>query len=297
MAAAVALALLQCTGLGVFYVGLLYVWRHPEHQDRGHPSTVRRRLVSVCVATLLSLAWVRMSSCPPLRASCGASGQRSDVHWCCGSSLGSTLAALWVAASRTVALFLGPTLQLLLKLWLSADGHFRRQHSKPLPWSETLSALSKVLRQGCLPDWNVYSLRNLVLAPLCEEIVFRLCICRILQAAGLSNLAVVLLSPLFFGAAHLHTLRQRLRDGDNAQAAFAEVGLQFSYTTVFGWLAAVLYLSTGNVASSFLSHSLANMYGFPNFPALLDEATEHRAALVVAYVSGIYLFWKLLPSV
>ncbi|KAG8835883.1 hypothetical protein FRC17_000433 [Serendipita sp. 399] len=46
--------------------------------------------------------------------------------------------------------------------------------------------------------------RNILAAPVTEELVFRSCIIGAMKLSGASNLSMIFLSPLWFGAAHLH---------------------------------------------------------------------------------------------
>ena len=51
--------------------------------------------------------------------------------------------------------------------------------------------------------WNDYAV-----APLCEEFCFRACMVPLMLAGGFSPALTVLVTPIFFGAAHLHRLRE-----------------------------------------------------------------------------------------
>ena len=64
-----------------------------------------------------------------------------------------------------------------------------------LSWLDRRLAASKARR-----PWDAALCRNLVVAPLAEEFVFRACMCPLLLKAGWGHGAVVLCCPLFFGA-------------------------------------------------------------------------------------------------
>lgn len=63
---------------------------------------------------------------------------------------------------------------------------------------------------------------------------------------------------------------------------------QASYTTVFGILSSLIFLRTGHLTSAFLSHSLCNLMGFPEF----EQALSHRHKYLVCscFVIGLVLF-------
>ena len=48
-------------------------------------------------------------------------------------------------------------------------------------------------------------------APLCEEWVFRACMAALLRVRGYSMATTVLVTPLFFGAAHMHHVYNLVR--------------------------------------------------------------------------------------
>jgi prenyl protein peptidase len=71
----------------------------------------------------------------------------------------------------------------------------------------------------------------------------------ILLASGFSGTAAGLISPLFFGVAHLHHAYNFIfYDRVPVLKAFLQVGFQFLYTTIFGWYGSWMFLrsNTGN---------------------------------------------------
>ena len=131
--------------------------------------------------------------------------------------------------------------------------------------------------------------RDLLIAPLTEELAFRGAVCGLLRRGGWSARATKWLSPLAFGVAHLHHFRDLRARGLPAARAALAVGLQFSYTTVFGWLAAHLLGATGSLAAPVAAHVLANHFGLPDF-----AGAGGRPAVMLAYVIGVGAFAALL---
>ncbi|EFA80437.1 hypothetical protein PPL_07272 [Heterostelium album PN500] len=79
-----------------------------------------------------------------------------------------------------------------------------------------ISTLLSVLFVG--GDIDLRWLRNYVIGPIVEEVVYRSSICPILYFAGFSSTNIILFSPLLFGLSHLHhiyPLRKRRSDNIN----------------------------------------------------------------------------------
>ena len=134
------------------------------------------------------------------------------------------------------------------------------------------------------------TLRNLVAAPLTEELVFRGCLLPHLLLRGLAPPAAAWLAPALFGAAHLHHAHRLVaREGWPARRALAAATFQAAYTTVFGAYASLLLLRTGHLAAPILAHALCNLLGLPPVGRL-----ARRPALAAATVGGVAAFAALL---
>ncbi|KAH9882833.1 hypothetical protein J1614_000199 [Plenodomus biglobosus] len=178
--------------------------------------------------------------------------------------------------------------------------------------------------RGCretLTSWIGY--RNYIVGPVSEEIVWRSCIIPLHILAHFSAKQVVFLTPLYFGIAHLHHLYE-------FRITHAEVPLvmavlrslfQFTYTSLFGFFAAFVFLRTGNVYTCMLAHTFCNWMGLPRFygrvgveagvpigPAgagkrddedrstsvLQDRGVAWTVAYYIILVAGAYGFYSLL---
>mmetsp|Transcript_13634 Transcript_13634/g.43062 ORF Transcript_13634/g.43062 Transcript_13634/m.43062 type:complete len:328 (+) Transcript_13634:45-1028(+) len=156
---------------------------------------------------------------------------------------------------------------------------------------------------------SAQTLRNLVIGPLTEEIVFRACVVPMLLEAGFSLPRAIFVSPLFFGVAHLHHLKRYICDERMpVVAACIQTLVQFAYTTLFGMYTAFIFTRTGHISAAVACHAYCNYMGLPDIsfawppdPAQLRWlAKRDRIALVVlherrywiflAYVLGIVLF-------
>ncbi|CAG5872296.1 unnamed protein product [Menidia menidia] len=133
-------------------------------------------------------------------------------------------------------------------------------------------------------------LRNQVVAPLTEELVFRgAMLPMLLPCAGPT--AAVLTAPLFFGVAHFHHIIEQRRLGKDSMSVILLVaGLQFLYTTVFGAFPAFVFLRTGHLVGPVLCH--CNSQGLPDVGSALQH--PQQAVILCSYLTGVLLFLLLL---
>ncbi|KER24957.1 hypothetical protein T265_07518 [Opisthorchis viverrini] len=93
--------------------------------------------------------------------------------------------------------------------------------------------------------FHLVGVRNLLVAPLAEELIFRACIIFHLQRLYPSCHELCIISPLFFSIAHFHHIYERVYDGESLWKAFLSALFQVGYTTVFGAYSGFLMLRTG----------------------------------------------------
>ncbi|XP_063001641.1 CAAX prenyl protease 2 isoform X2 [Elgaria multicarinata webbii] len=177
----------------------------------------------------------------------------------------------------TMVLFLGPLIQ----------------QSMDWPW-DLMDGLKVVFDPRfwflCLTDMRW--LRNQVIAPFTEELVFRACMLPMLvPCTGLGP--AIFTCPLFFGVAHFHHVIEQLRFRQGSTASiFLSAVFQFSYTAVFGAYTAFIFIRTGHLIGPVLCHSFCNYVGFPAVGAALEH--PHRSLVVFFYLLGVALFLLLL---
>jgi len=81
--------------------------------------------------------------------------------------------------------------------------------------------------------------------------------------------------------------------GVRLTAALPLVLFQFTYTTVFGWLATRAFLRTGHALAPVLVHSACNAVGVPQFGAMGRVRVGGQPVLLWATAGGVALFWLL----
>nr|XP_008531789.1 PREDICTED: CAAX prenyl protease 2 isoform X3 [Equus przewalskii]XP_014585205.1 CAAX prenyl protease 2 isoform X2 [Equus caballus] len=205
------------------------------------------------------------------------------------SSLSPLCVLLWRELTGIQILFLGPLMQLSMDCPCDlTDG--LKVVLAPRSWAR------------CLTDMRW--LRNQVIAPLTEELVFRACMLPMLApCTGLGP--AVFTCPLFFGVAHFHHIFEQLRFRQSSVGSiFLSAAFQFSYTAVFGAYTAFLFirtgatsvfyhaLETGHLIGPVLCHSFCNYMGFPAVCAALEH--PQRRPLLAGYALGVGLFLLLL---
>ncbi|XP_028450355.1 CAAX prenyl protease 2-like [Perca flavescens] len=155
---------------------------------------------------------------------------------------------------------------------------------------ELQSALDVQSWRLCVGDavW----LRNQVVAPVTEELVFRGAMLPMLVSCT-GPTAAIFIAPLFFGVAHFHHIsEQRRLHKDSISVILLVSVMQFSYTTVFGAFTAFIFMRTGHVVGPMLCHSFCNSQGLPDISSALQH--PQRSALLFSYLMGVLLFLVLL---
>ncbi|OCK85296.1 Abi-domain-containing protein [Lepidopterella palustris CBS 459.81] len=116
-----------------------------------------------------------------------------------------------------------------------------------------------------LSSWIGY--RNFVAGPVSEELIWRSLIIPLHIMARFSPSKIIFVTPLYFGIAHVHHFYEfRLTHPHTPIVpAVMRTLFQFTYTSLFGFFAAFVFLRTGNVLSIILAHSFCNWQGLPRF--------------------------------
>jgi len=236
----------------------LYIWgRESFTLSRNNPEQIKRRFKSVALASVVSLLYVRLIW--------GQGHHEISFGRLVGVHTEFLLSAIFYCLSLTALLFAGPLLQML---WEKEKEEEDEPQKRPM----------------------LFAIRDLVVGPVTEEIVFRACTCPVLLVGGLSPNATIICTPIFFGLAHLHHILHHLtnKTGSELKREILLSIFQLGYTTLFGLYSAFLFVRTGHIAPVILVHTFCNYMGFPAFQQAL--AHKYRFVLGVVYVLGLVLF-------
>ncbi|KIJ60308.1 hypothetical protein HYDPIDRAFT_117404 [Hydnomerulius pinastri MD-312] len=256
-----------------------YGYARPKERDerwRDDPDVIRARLVAVSTATFLCCAMVFavMNSVSGNETDQSTAPQLTVVH------LGFTSSSI-LPHLITPVLFLGPLY-----------GHFLLE---TLPFQKHWSFEEDVLSSL----FSLAGMRNYIVAPITEEIVFRACVLTVYNLALASRTRMIFLSPLVFGAAHIHHAWDTYNRYGRSPAALkrAVIGtvFQFTYTSIFGFYCSYLFLRTGSVYPPIVAHIFCNIMGVPQPGYEISQRPDRRLAIIVAYLIGISGFVFVLP--
>ncbi|TKY87018.1 hypothetical protein EX895_003695 [Sporisorium graminicola] len=176
----------------------------------------------------------------------------------------------------TALLFLGP----LYTAFLDSTLPFQRHFSYKRDVVDKFTSLA--------------GLRNFVVGPLTEELVFRSSILSLLFFAGVSRAKLVWATPGFFAIAHAHHAYSVYLAGGRTRSAAVRAavsaGVQLGYTTVFGWYANFLFLRSASVCAPAVAHVVCNVMGLPNPVDGGERHAGRKTAIWTAHAAGIVLF-------
>ncbi|KAI6041423.1 CAAX protease self-immunity-domain-containing protein [Pisolithus marmoratus] len=254
------------------YLDFGHVRPKEKHERwRDDPDVIRARLVAVSIATIMCC----VIAAGPVREIAGNELDRFTLFRSTLSHLGITFSGL-LPFFVTPVLYLGP----LYSRFLVGTLPFQRN------WT---------YQEDFVPVfYSVTGIRNYVVAPITEEVVFRACVLSGYYLANASKARMILLSPLAFGAAHIHhgweTYNRYGRSPAALKRAAIGTAFQFAYTTIFGFYCSYLFLRTGSVFPPIAAHVFCNVMGVPQPGYDIGQRPDRKLAIVLAYLSGIFLF-------
>lgn len=250
-------AVAACLGLAGSFVLSLYLANGGKPRD--HPTTVRRRITAVTMVTVTS---------PLLLYLLGDHPSLPSLMETLGFKTSALLRAVILPLILIPILYAGPILQ-------------------------SITSVGGSVGNPLIGERRDIVLRNYVVAPIAEEVVFRSCMIPLLRP-HLGDGWSVVLTPLFFGIAHLHHMIGKWRhDREPLLSALVGTLFQTAYTSIFGMFSAYLFVRTSHASSAILAHSLCNVLGLPDFWGL--HGHKHRYVIGTVYVVGLCTFIYLLP--
>eukprot|EP01039_Chlorochromonas_danica_P000970 gene970-1052_t len=252
---------------------------------------VKYRLTAATFSTVLSLTLLHVLV--PVRESLGVSLLQAlglVMDW-------RTLQAILLTSFLIAVFYLGPIVNYAASIVHSA---------RPKSFSALCAVLWRDLEIYRDSQHPLLLLRALVFAPVLEEVVYRAVIILsqtvfIVQLEGRDNVAsyvwsMAVYTPLWFGAAHLHHLFEKLRLGQSVMVAVLSTVLQVTYTTIFGCMAALLYMRCGTLLAAITSHCICNFVGLPDVSFLSQKGNSlvWKTFLVLLHLLGLAGFAVLL---
>ncbi|KAK4684851.1 prenyl protein peptidase, partial [Tremellales sp. Uapishka_1] len=142
-----------------------------------------------------------------------------------------------------------------------------------------------------LGSMSLMEVRNYIVGPLTEELVFRSTILAVSILARFSVFGMVFGTPLWFGIAHAHHALETFRkNGSTSQAAIQALAgclFQLTYTTLFGWFASYLFVRTGSILPPLASHIFCNLMGIYLPSTAIQRYPSERSWIWLAYVGGL----------
>ncbi len=284
-------AFTYCSLLAVAYVGSLYVFvpGSVRKLSRDDPKHIKYRGLACLIVCALAILTYPSIFCAPETSSDHAPLFSVTSVMLLPPLDRVSLKDLIGPLLHTCILYLAPSIASLLYMY-----EFQRRSTTPLSMLQVIQGrLGDLKPQGEQEFWM--TMRNYVIAPWTEEIIFRGCMIPALLATGMSPTRVALVAPVFFGIAHVHHAVQKLADGEPPKRVLFMTLFHFVYTSLFGSYASHAFIRVGSVLSVTLSHSYCNCMGLPDFGFANSRHPLHayRRILFVAYIVGIGGFWYL----
>lgn len=135
--------------------------------------------------------------------------------------------------------------------------------------------LVAALHRGGFAGWHVH-VRNYVLAPLLEEIVFRR---QFIHLYSCRTITGTFLAAALFALAHVHHVHTM---------GLTVVLFQMTYTFLFGVYALMLYIHTQSIWSSFAAHVVCNVLELPDLAAI--AAHPLKRLIIAGYLAAVIMF-------
>ncbi|XP_054159188.1 CAAX prenyl protease 2-like [Oppia nitens] len=241
-------SLLVSSLIALLYVGSLYCWPNQAHRD--NPTTIKRRFLSVFVAIIISTIVLVVFNDDYRLISLATS---LGLVWPQDYTIGQIIIeCIFLPLLQTSVLFMGP---IIISLSQTGDYCFNYRYM--------VSAMDLMV------------IRNYIIAPITEEIIFRAVLSAILvQCWPLT--ATLAISSLLFGFAHSHHYLFEINDIRSSQRHHPKRTLwlaieQMTYTSLFGFYASLLYFRSQHIVTPILVHSYCNLMGFPDIQSIMSS--------------------------
>lgn len=262
-------SLLFSSLIAFLYPASLYIWPNALNRVRDDPGTIKRNFISVTICLIISFKSLSVYKqwCDNFTSSSNSIFDyiniKSYPNWWEFFFKCTLLPLITVAI-----LFLGPICFEIQQLYQS------------LPSCDyQLFRIKRILKlyfcqlYNCCYDTII--LRNLLISPITEELLYRGILHSILIPFWPTALAVLISSTLF-GSMHLHYF---VRSGNWCQTELLHALIKCTYTTLFGMYASIEYIESGNIITPILLHTFCNWNGLPDFQMLFSKKRYYYLTL------------------
>lgn len=242
-----------------------------KERARDDPIVIKFRLKRV---TMICSGWILLL--PLILKLWGGYNSKTEVIRSLGllpgltksRSLKSDLEAVGYTVVQFCILFIGPILEYARGAWCKETSISRDFRD------------SFILFEG---------FRNYVFAPLTEELIYRSVVLTLMYPTHITT-STLLLTPLFFGLAHIHHAYALVKDGRNSFSnIIIATFFQAFYTTLFGILSNYVFLrSKHNLSCSVLAHTICNLNGIPEISVKGGRWTKVYRVLLIVGAFGFY---------
>jgi membrane protease YdiL (CAAX protease family) len=292
------LACLYCFSLSIVYVAALYLFvpKRVRKLNRDHARHIKFRVFASLLVSTAAVVSYPLLFCAKADENSEATFSVTDVMLAVDlrHSLGPLV--------HTIVLYLGPIVEWLLYVSDEREAAIARGQARGVikPPASFWKVLFRLTFRPTLltfinpisPEERWKSIRNLIVAPWTEELVFRGCMMSALIGSGMSPIKSVLVSPLFFGVAHAHHAWMRVSNGERLRPVLFATAFQLAYTSLFGAYAAFAFYRSGSVMAVTLSHVYCNLMGLPDFNFVQPHHPmyRYRSILLASFVVGVFGF-------
>jgi prenyl protein peptidase len=297
-----------CCMLSISYVGALYILvpQKVRKLHRDHPSQIQFRSLASLIVCAIAVGTYPYLFCE--QSTADESNNKIDST---SSPPPFSIRRIMFQPTmilpvlvHTISLYVGPIVASLFRVHEVRKLMILRGQSPPGSYPV------EIFRQLIQPDLHSFltpetngefwrNVRNLIVAPVTEEIIFRGCmIPPLLACTQLSVIQVTFIAPLFFGFAHVHHAVTRLSNGEKLPNVILITMFQFVYTTLFGSYASYAFIRTGSVFAVSVSHAYCNWMGLPDlsFVQIRHPMYQYRIILLASFLVGVFTFKWLLKS-
>ena len=258
--------LLLSAAAGAGFVGVMYIPKAARDDSyvRDHKDNIKKRLLGAGAISAASCA-----------AAALLQGEESiATRLGVGNSIQMQLLATGAAALSTTMLFLGVAYERHLNDTIKPDE----------------VSLTGVVLPKTHEDYQ--TLRNYFAAPLTEEVVFRVCISYFMKNSEWSLSINMSTGISLFATAHIHHLYFYVRSCQmSMKESIPVIFSNFVIHSIFGLMSAAIYVRTGSLFASTISHAMCNYLHAPGFHFLdRDLPFDLRLKILISYLLGVGMF-------